>query len=138
MDSNFGIFAGEVPSYGLYDENGVVITNPAIQDVATDSNGDELPGGSQGFPGYSPDNVVDRSRTNYGLYLDTELNISEAFMIAGAVRFEDYSDFGNTINVKLASRLKITDDDFGSEQTPIRRAFKLQEYFSRRFSFWLV
>lgn len=133
---NFGIFAGEVPSYGLYDENGVVITNPAIQDVATDSNGDELPGGSQGFPGYSPDNVVDRSRTNYGLYLDTEINISEAFMIAGAVRFEDYSDFGNTINVKLASRLKITDDLSlrGSVSTGFRAPSLAQLYYNLIFN----
>ena len=133
---NFGIFAGEVPSYGLYDENGVVITNPAIQDVATDSNGDELPGGSQGFPGYSPDNLVDRSRTNYGLYLDTELNISEAFMIAGAVRFEDYSDFGNTINVKLASRLKITDDLSlrGSVSTGFRAPSLAQLYYNLIFN----
>ena len=94
---NFGIFAGEVASYALYDENGIPITNPATQVVATDSNGDELPGGSQGFPGYSPDNEVDRSRTNYGIYFDTELNVSEEFMVAGALRFEEYSDFGKHI-----------------------------------------
>lgn len=46
---NFGIFAGEVPSYALYDVNGTPITNPESQTVATDSNGDNLPGGSQGF-----------------------------------------------------------------------------------------
>ncbi|MDH5414750.1 MAG: TonB-dependent receptor, partial [Flavobacteriaceae bacterium] len=106
---NFGIFAGEVSSYALYDENGIPITNPATQVVATDSNGDELPGGSQGFPGYSPDNVVDRSRTNYGIYFDTELNVTDNFLIGGAVRFEDYSDFGNTINFKLASRVRVSD-----------------------------
>jgi iron complex outermembrane receptor protein len=106
---NFGIFAGEEASYALYDVNGIAITNPAIQTVATDSNGDELPGGSQGFPGYSPSNEVDRSRTNYGIYVDTELNVSEDFMIAGALRFEEYSDFGSTFNFKLASRYKINE-----------------------------
>ncbi len=104
---SFGIFAGEVASYALYDENGIPITNPAIQTVATDSNGQELPGGSQGFPGYSPANEVDRSRSNYGIYFDTELNVSEEFMLAGALRFEEYSDFGSTFNFKLASRYKI-------------------------------
>tara|TARA_R110002033_G_scaffold169155_1_gene209539 strand:+ start:528 stop:3215 length:2688 start_codon:yes stop_codon:yes gene_type:complete len=133
---NFAIFAGEVPSYGLYDVNGVVITNPAQQTVAFDSNGDELPGGSQGFPGYSPDNEVDRSRTNYGLYLDTELNISEAFMIAGAVRFEDYSDFGNTFNGKFATRLKITDDLSlrGSVSTGFRAPSLAQLYYNLIFN----
>ena len=71
---NFEIFAGEEGSYAIYDTQGVAITNPAIQVPATDSNGDQLPGGSQGFPGYSPSNAVDRNRTNFGIYLDSELN----------------------------------------------------------------
>ena len=133
---NFAIYAGEVPSYGLYDVNGVVITNPAQQTVAFDSNGDDLPGGSQGFPGYSPDNEVDRSRTNYGLYLDTELNISDAFMIAGALRFEDYSDFGNTFNGKFATRLKITNDLSlrGSVSTGFRAPSLAQLYYNLIFT----
>ena len=133
---NFAIFAGEVPSYGLYDVNGVVITNPEQQTVAFDSNNDDLPGGSQGFPGYSPDNEVDRSRTNYGLYLDTELNISEAFMIAGAVRFEEYSDFGNTFNGKFATRLKITNDLSlrGSVSTGFRAPSLAQLYYNLIFT----
>lgn len=107
---NFVIFAGEEASYALYDVNGIAITNPAIQTVAVDSNGDELPGASQGFPGYSPDNEVDRSRTNYGIYFDAELNASDNLMFGGALRYETYSDFGNTFNYKLASRFKINDN----------------------------
>ena len=106
---NFEIFAGEEGSYATYDVNGRAITNPALQTVATDSNGDDLPGGSQGFPGYSPDNVVDQNRTNLGVYLDAEINATDAFLITGAVRFENYSDFGETFNFKLASRYKISD-----------------------------
>jgi iron complex outermembrane receptor protein len=133
---NFGIFAGEVPSYALYDENGVPITNPATQVVATDSNGDELPGGSQGFPGYSPDNEVDRSRTNYGIYFDTEINVSEAFMVGAALRFEDYSDFGNTFNFKLASRVKASDSFSirGSISTGFRAPSLAQLYYNLIFN----
>jgi iron complex outermembrane recepter protein len=100
----FNIFAGEESSYAIYDQNGVAITNPAIQEPATDVNGDELPGGAQGFPGYSPRNEVDRGRTNYGVYMDAELNVTEAFLVSGALRLEKYSDFGTTTNFKLASR----------------------------------
>ncbi len=107
---NFQIFAGEEGSYALYDENGVVITNPAVQVPATDANGDQLPSGSQGFPGYQPANVVDENRTNLGIYLDAELNATESFLIGGAVRYETYSDFGETFNFKLASRYKISDN----------------------------
>ncbi|MDO5981145.1 TonB-dependent receptor [Flavivirga spongiicola] len=133
---NFGIFAGEVSSYGLYDENGAVITNPAAQSVATSPLGNDLPGGSQGFPGYSPDNEVDRSRSNYGIYFDSELNVSETFMLAAAVRYENYSDFGSTINGKLASRLKISDDFTlrGSISTGFRAPSLAQLYYNLIFN----
>lgn len=104
---NFQIFAGDEASYAIYDSAGVAITNPAVQSPALDANGDVLPGGSQGFPGYSPANEVDRTRTNLGLYADAELNVTRAFLVAGAVRYESYSDFGETVNVKLASRYKV-------------------------------
>ncbi|SMC74395.1 TonB-dependent receptor [Cellulophaga tyrosinoxydans] len=133
---NFGIFSGEEASYALYDDNGIAITNPATQTVAQDSNGDDLPGGSQGFPGYSPDNTVDRSRTNYGIYLDTELNVTEDFMLGGAARYENYSDFGKTINFKLASRYKIGDDFAfrGSISTGFRAPSLAQLYYNLIFT----
>lgn len=133
---NFGIFAGEASSYGLYDENGVLLTNPATQTVAQDSNGDDLPGGSQGFPGYSPANEVNRTRTNYGIYFDTELNVSESFMLAAAVRFENYSDFGNTFNAKLASRLNLSDNFSlrGSVSTGFRAPSLAQLYYNLIFN----
>lgn len=89
---NFKIFAGEVASYATYDENGLPITNPAIQNPATtiiDGEVKSLPGGSQGFPGYSPANSVDAFRSNFGAFIDTELNVSEAFLASGAVRYEN-------------------------------------------------
>lgn len=106
---NFGIFSGEEASYALYDNNGLPITDPVNQQPATDSNGDELPGGAQGFPGYSPANVVDRGRTNVGFYVDGELNITDPFLVDVALRYEDYSDFGGTFNWKVASRYKLSD-----------------------------
>lgn len=100
----FTIFAGEEASYALYDTNGQPIRNPATQTPAVDENGDQLDGGSQGFPGYSPGNEVDETRVNFGLYTDAELNVTDDFLISGAVRFERYSDFGETFNFKFASR----------------------------------
>ena len=66
------------------------------------------PGGSQGFPGYSPSNEVDKNRTNFSLYADSEFDMTKSFMVSAAVRFENYSDFGSTINGKFATRLKVT------------------------------
>ncbi|MHA7944117.1 TonB-dependent receptor [Formosa sp. 3Alg 14/1] len=134
---NFGIFAGEVSSYSLYDENAVPITNPATQIVATDSNGDALPGGSQGFPGYSPDNEVDRNRSNYGVYLDSELNVTDDFLVGGALRYETYSDFGSSFNFKLAARHKLLDDALafrGSLSTGFRAPSLAQIYYNLIFT----
>ncbi len=106
---NFQIFAGEEASYANYDVNGVAITDPSTQSPYINEYGQQPSGGSQGFPGYSPSNVVNRNRSNISFYGDAELNVSKKFLIAGALRYEDYSDFGNTTNYKLATRYKITD-----------------------------
>ncbi|MCL5244408.1 TonB-dependent receptor [Cellulophaga sp. 20_2_10] len=133
---NFGIFSGEEASYSLYDDNGVAVTNPATQSAAQDSNGDDLPGSSQGFPGYGPANEVDRSRTNYGIYVDSELNVSEEFMVGGALRYENYSDFGNTFNFKLASRYKVSDNLAfrGSVSSGFRAPSLAQLYYNLIFT----
>ncbi len=107
---NFEIFAGEESSYALYDSTGRAVTDPTTQTGAVDEFGNSLPGGAQGFPGYSPANVVDRGRTNLGVYVDGELNVTEAFLVGAALRFEKYSDFGETFNYKLASRYQFTDN----------------------------
>ena len=119
---NFEIFAGEEASYATYDANGFVVTqftDSADIVILRDVNGDPIlddgspiprPGGSQGFPGYNPDNEVDRNRTNFGAYLDAEINATDAFLIGAAVRYENYSDFGETFNFKVASRYKINEN----------------------------
>ena len=106
----FAIFSGEEASYAVYDNNGIAVTNPTTQTVATTPNGYDLAGGSQGFPGYSPDNEVQRGRTNIGIYGDAEINFTEDFLTAIALRYENYSDFGNTFNFKVASRLNLSND----------------------------
>ncbi len=107
---NFNIYAGEVGSYATYDINRLPITNPALQTPYVNEYGAIPGGGSQGFPGYSPGNVVDRSRSNIGFYGDAELNVTKPWLVSGALRYENYSDFGSTLNYKLASRYNITDD----------------------------
>ena len=133
---NFTIFSGEEASYSIYDVDGLPITNPATQTVAFDSNGDDLSGGSQGFPGYSPDNAVDRSRSNVGLYADSEFNFTDNFLVGLAVRYENYSDFGNTLNYKLATRLKASDNlSFrGSVSTGFRAPSLAQLYYNLIFT----
>jgi len=107
---NFIINAGEVGSYATYDINGIPISNPAIQTPYVNQFGVEPSGGSQGFPGYSPGNEVNKSRSNIGFYGDAELNITNQWLVSGALRYENYSDFGKTLNYKLASRYNVNSD----------------------------
>jgi iron complex outermembrane receptor protein len=98
----YQIFAGEEASYKNYgalvsvkDASGTTIQVPAAR-------------GAQGFPGFQPSDEVNETRNNLGIYTDIEYNVSKAFTLAGAGRFEHYSDFGNTLNGKLAFRYAIS------------------------------
>lgn len=73
--------------------------------------------GSNGFPGFNPITAGKNSRDNWAVYVDAEAQVTDQFLIAGAVRHEDYDDFGGTTNWKLTSRY-----DFNSSFA-IRGAF---------------
>lgn len=98
----YNIFAGEEGSYKNYGIIDTLINNRIVQyDVLG------RPAGSQGFPGFQPRNEVNASRTNFGSYVDVELDVTKAFLVSGAVRYEKYSDFGSTFNGKFATRIKL-------------------------------
>lgn len=106
---NYEIVAGERASYEQYTSNGTPITN-ASQFPSTDFFGNSRPGGSQVFPGFSPKNELSRERSSIAGYFDIEADVTEQFLLTFATRFEDYSDFGSTINFKLSSRFKLTNN----------------------------
>ncbi len=145
----FTIFAGDEGSYTTYDANGLPknsTTNPDDILYWKDSNGNQIlnddgnpiliPGGSQGFPGYSPLNIVNKSRSNVSLYTDLELDIDKSLLVSGALRFENYSDFGSTLNGKLAARFKASDNFNirGSVSTGFRAPSLAQIYYNLRFT----
>lgn len=66
--------------------------------------------GSQVFPGFTPESAGDNSRNNVSAYIDLEADITEIWNLTVATRFEDYSDFGSTINGKIANRVTLTDE----------------------------
>lgn len=128
---NYEIFAGEEGSWQNY---GVIDSVINGRVVPVDVLG--RPGGSQGFPGFRPDNVVDEYRTNLGVYSDFELDITESWMVNAAGRYETYSDFGNTLDGKIATRIKVTDDFAlrGSFGTGFRAPSLAQIYFNSTFT----
>ena len=65
--------------------------------------------GSNGRPGYAPADENDLSRTNVAAFVDVEADITDAFLVTTALRYENYSDFGGNLSGKLAARYKLTD-----------------------------
>ena len=65
---------------------------------------------AQGAIYFSDAAEVDEDRHAYAFYVDVDSDITEAWNIALAGRFEDYSDFGTTLNGKIATRYTFNDD----------------------------
>jgi iron complex outermembrane receptor protein len=88
--------------------------------------------GSRGFSGFQPDNVVDKSRNNVGLYLALEGKVIDRLTVSGAVRQEHYSDFGDTTNGKVSARFEVTPNLAfrGSAESGFRAPSLQQQYFT--------
>ena len=127
----YNIFAGEEGSWKNY---GVIDT--VIDGLVTQVDVAGLAAGSQGFPGFQPSNELDAYRSNLGVYVDAELDINERLMVATALRAENYSDFGKTLNYKVASRYEITENVAarGSYSTGFRAPSLAQVHFNTTFT----
>lgn len=78
---------------------------------ASYSNADgSIGAGSSGFKGITPQDSGKFSRRNYAVYADVEHDVSDALLMQYALRYEDFSDFGDTINWKVAANFSVTDD----------------------------
>ena len=66
--------------------------------------------GSNGLAGFRPADSGDFSRDNWAIYGELEHDMSDNWMMQYALRYEDFSDFGDTINGKIATRYNVTDD----------------------------
>ncbi len=93
--------------------------------------------GAQVFPGFRPTiggQTVDqrRSRNNWSAYAEADADISDAFSVQLAGRYENYSDFGSDINGKLALRYEITDGFAlrGAASTGFRAPSLQQQFYA--------
>lgn len=108
----FGIRSGEEASYKNYD----------VPSGATP--------GAQVFPGFINTLGNDKTRDAKAVYIDLEQDFTRNFLLAGALRFENYSDFGSTLNYKLAARYKISENfNLRGSITSGFRAPSLQQRF---------
>ncbi len=67
-------------------------------------------GGADSFAGNSPENSGKFNRYNIGGYFSLDYDVSDAFLLSGTIRTENYSDFGNTFVYKFSTRYKLTDN----------------------------
>ncbi len=114
----YKIYQGEIASYFNYD----LVNNKA--------------GGAQGFPGFQPVDAVKDSRTNQAVYVQADLDASKKWLLSGAVRAENYSDFGFLSTYKFATRYKLSPavNVRGSVSTGFRAPSLQQINFSNTFT----
>ena len=115
---NFEIFAGESGSF-------------VDADGAGGGNA-----GSQGFPGFQPGDETDSNRHSWAVYSDFEAEMTESVTVNLATRYEDYSDFGNTLDGKLALAFRANDywTVRGSLSTGFRAPSLQQRFLSSTFT----
>ena len=91
-----------------------------------------LAGGAQGFVGFQPSNEVDEDRNAVALYADVEIPLTDKFTVSGALRVEDYSDFGDAQTGKLAARYDFSPNFAlrGSISTGFRAPSLQQSFFT--------
>jgi len=94
----YEVFEGD---YGSWANGGVpILDGPNAGKVATPA--------SQGFGGFSPDDAGRLSRNVYGGYLELENELTDRLRLTLSGRFEHYSDFGSTTNIRAATRYEFT------------------------------
>lgn len=88
--------------------------------------------GSQVFPGFTPSSEVDVSRDAASIYGEVEWVPNAQTLLSAAVRYEDYSDFGDAVTGKLAGRYDFTDQVAvrGAISTGFRAPRLQQQYFT--------
>ncbi|ANF50874.1 ferric enterobactin receptor [Chryseobacterium glaciei] len=123
----YQIKAGDEASYARYDINGNIAT-PGSTVVGN--------GGSQSFMGFSPDNALKKSRHSTAVYADVSYDLDKKLNIDAAARFENYSDFGNTLNGKLAVRYEFIKNYAirGAVGTGFRAPSLQQQYFNNSYA----
>ncbi|GAC1653473.1 MAG: TonB-dependent receptor [Gemmatimonadaceae bacterium] len=118
----YRIYRGDVASYI---NGGVrILDGPNIGKLAAV--------GAQVFPGFQPVDETNTPRDNYALYADVETDVTKQFLLGGAARYENYSDFGATSTGKVTARFAPVQSVIvrGAYSTGFRAPSLAQSFFS--------
>ena len=99
-DEQFDITAGDPASFAL----GPLASPTGVTGFPT---GQGFSSSSNGFGGFST--TTSNSQSNIAIYGELEADITDSFTLQGALRWEDYDQFGTTTNWKIGGLYKLTD-----------------------------
>ena len=96
-------------------------------------SGQPAAAGAQGMVGFRPVDEVSARRTTTGLYLEAEAIPWDRLLLQAAGRTERYSDFGSTLDGKLAARVGVGGGVAlrAAVSTGFRAPALTQQYYSR-------
>jgi len=96
--------------------------------------------GSQGMIGFQPIDEISARRGNVAGYVDLESRVSPRLLVDGAARAERYSDFGGTVDGKIAGRFELLRGVAlrGSMGTGFRAPSLNQSYFASNRSAFII
>ncbi len=133
-EDSYEIEAGDVVSYARGDTLCEQSVNPTGDPTAICAPTNYTTPGMQGFQGYRPEFGGENSRDSTSFYIDTEAYLTDNFSVGAAVRFEDYSDFGEATTGKLSARLDLSPSFAlrGTWSTGLRAPGIQQQFFTQR------
>ena len=65
--------------------------------------------GSNGFAGFQPGDAGSHKSSAIAAYIDLESNVTERLLVGAALRYEDYKQFGDTLDGKIAVRVQVAE-----------------------------
>lgn len=96
-EEDYRLFSGDID--GFRNGGAPILDGP--------NAGRPAPIGAQPGPTAGPDDRASIGRNSKALYAEVQKEFAGRLLLQGAVRYEDYSDFGDTTNYKVAGRFDI-------------------------------
>ena len=100
-EEEFGITRGDDASFAIGPLAGPTLAFPTGQGFSSSSNG---------FGGFVPAAEGNFKQDNIAFYGDLEADVSEDFTVQAALRWEDYSSFGDTLDWKVGGKYDLSDN----------------------------
>lgn len=101
---NYEIVPGSEASYAC----GLANTDTSYPSVNDPSEFAQC--GFQAYNGLRPEAANKSDRDSFAVYIDVETMVTDNWNVSGALRYEDFSDAGDDLIGKLASRYEFNDD----------------------------